>query len=281
MIRDIPLVIYSHESYHVFLRMFFDSELALHPKKIVVTSSANGLPLAMNDTRLILYDDQLAYADRLYTALSSIDHEWIFWSHEIDIPVRVNWDFLDDAFSVLRTLKAVRLNLQVSRGGSSIFRKIRGQVESKFLNEAEEGVTYLREQIVDCSLLEVDPWIYRFNVNPAIMHLPTFLSFLKLARGIGFRSIETLEIEKFFLRYRILNLYTRSPLHCGYNCSAPEYKYFHITSLGKLTTPFSYAGNIYNEKGQAMDAVLGFYGDLLRQYKNEIALDFWPNSWRS
>jgi hypothetical protein len=257
--------------------MFLETELGVHPNKFVITSSRDGIP--EQPIKVLLYQEELPYADRLFTTLSAIDSEWIMFSHEIDIPMGIDWGFLDRGLRASQELKVAKLNLQVSRGGSSLFRLSSNGLESRFLNEAEPGITYFREQIVDTSDLSHDPWIYRHNVNPSILHLPTLLEFLNRAKGTSFRKIETFEIERFFLRYRIINLFNTNPLQCGYYCCAPEYKYFHITHLGKLTRPYMHRGIAYNEGGQAMNEALNFYGKLLFRFHSQIEHDFWPEEW--
>jgi len=255
--------------------MFLNSQIHACTQLTILTSLDHLDGEVFKNHKIIHYDDRLPYADRLISAFESIEDEWILFTHEIDIPVRFDYEFLLNALSLLQELKGVRLNLQVSSGGTSVFHTENGRTKNLFINEALTGTTYLREVALDNSELAKSQQIYRYNVNPAIINVPVFKRFLEDHTGFTYRDIEHIGSERWHLRERIFNLYNIKSVQCGYFSCAPEYMFCHMTHFGMLSGIFLSGNQFVNEQGQSMDAIVNDYLALLNRFKTRIPTQFW------
>jgi hypothetical protein len=270
---NLPVVIYTHSTFRPFLNIFLDSQLGRYPNKIIM-SDIKFPRLSVDNYRSIIYDNEMEYTDRVYHCLSKIPDEWILWTHEIDIPLSVDFEFLSRGLSILKDLGGRRLNLHILKGGSSLFLKENGLLKYEFIRRAKPDVTYIREVAIDCTAGPGEEHLYRFNVNPAIIHVPTFLNFLTEFPSTSYRKIENLETERYFMRHRIFNVFNSQPLRCGHFQCVPEYKILHLTHYRALTHPTKRGNDYVNEVGYSMYDVMPEYSAILARYGSSIDRSF-------
>jgi hypothetical protein len=271
-----PLVVYSHCEFKAFLKIFIESKALGDAEIIVVNSNDKLIETAIPPAQVLSYDDSLEYSDRLFNTLRFLDSEWILFTHEIDLPLSIDFEFLNRALLRVQSLGGVRLNLQVSDSrGTTIFDCNTHSNYGQFISEAVPNTTYLREYALDEARLLVDPWLYSYNVNPSILHLPTFLKFLDYSKGLSYRAIERLDADKWHLSYRTFNLFTTDPLSCGYFRCAKEYVFCHMTHYKMLSGLFKSNNLVVNEQSQPMTHVLHGYLDTLKRYQSIIPESFW------
>ncbi len=109
----------------------------------------------------------------------------------------------------------------------------------------------------------VEKYTYVFNVNPSIWKKDSYMELLTNFQDRTYRNIEYDDVQEFCSKYRILNLYTRNVLHCGYLKCLPFYKYLHITHYQRF---LRFNESFTDEFGQSYRDAAKEYSEIVETY---------------
>jgi len=112
---------------------------------IVLTSSKPNFKCSSN-IRLLYYNEADTYGDRIRACLRQIKAEWILLTHEIDVPLTVDFDFISGMLDCVKAMGGRRFNLQVMQGGTSIFSGNARSINAEFLDQALRWTVFVRQR---------------------------------------------------------------------------------------------------------------------------------------
>jgi hypothetical protein len=258
----IPYLIYTHSEYLDVLKISADYFKNIN-NKILITDSSNIATQtdykALGFNRVLFYDDNLPYAEKLFKVFTELDFKYVLFTHEIDVLLSRDESILDKLVQWMEHKNVDRVELQINNSGGNTGDYIEILPDKNVSNWIEVRETALdsnKQYLHEHSI----PGTYRYNVNPSIWKFSSFRDLLHNLSYKTYRQIESQETEEFCKKFKIYSLYTPTPLQCGYFKCVPFYKFFHITHRGEFV---KLNDTLTTRYGQS-------YNDATADYKNII-----------
>jgi hypothetical protein len=226
----IPIIIYSHSSYSDILKIQTDyiQNLDFNNKILFINNNDENLnEIYASYDKIIFYDDKLPYASRVSECLKVCDFDYFLFSHDIDILLNVNIDFLEKLLDFIVKEQIDRVDLKYTEN-----------VFGKEIIELSNGIKLVKE------IIEKD---YIYNVNPSIWKKETLLEIMTEFKDRNYRTIEDLIVQSFCKKYKIFKINTQTFLKCGYFNCIREYMFLHIRHNGKFLPLNENFVTIYNQ----------------------------------
>lgn len=222
---DIPFVVYTHTDNLDCLDIATDYLKQFDNKILIINNTDVNLDLYKQEySQIIFYDDQMQYGGKLFNTLKHINSDYILFSHEIDILLDKDIKALNALVKYARFKNADRINLQPSGHNGPLYTKILINQQPSSWEETNDPNTddiYLSEQKGITT--------YRYNVNPTIANLKTFVTMVENFQNTSYRDMEDLPVQQYCEPLKIYNLHKNKTEECGYFKCVSEYKFFHIT----------------------------------------------------
>ena len=181
--------------------------------------------------RVIFYNGNDQYANRLLTCLEKIEDEYFLLLHDIDVLLDVEVKTIEKFYEFLKHNDFDRIDLKYSD-------KINGNLLIKVDKniDVSEWEVMLREELTDgiCLVRQTDPNNYIYNVNPSIWKKESFIKLLTNFKHKNYRTIEEMDVQIFAKQFKIFKLYSENKLDCGYFQCLNLFKFLHISHSGKL-----------------------------------------------
>ena len=175
-------IIYSHTDYLDVLKINLEFSSNLK-NKILFINSTDLYHYSEHFKRVIYYNDDLNYSQKLYICLSQIDSEYFLMMHDTDIITKIDEDVLDLFAIEMKNSNIDRIDLQ-------------------YLDKTSENIKIQNSNIE--LTLNQDPKIegsnitnYVFNVNPSIWKKSTFMNLLANFPNETYRTIENIDVQKY------------------------------------------------------------------------------------
>jgi len=235
----VPIIIYTHSSYHDILKIQTDfiKEKDFVNKVLFINNNNQNL----NDIykfydEIIFYDDGLPYAERLLECLKLYKFDYFLFSHDIDILLDVNLEFLEQI-----------LEFMIDKNFDRIDLKYTDNIIDKDIINYSDNIKLVRETN------EKD---YIYNVNPSIWKKETLIEIMDKFKDRNYRTIEDYAVQSFCKKYKIFKINTNDFLRCGYFNCIQQYKFLHISHNGKLLPLNVNFVTVYNQS----------YADISNEY---------------
>lgn len=255
---QIPFVVYSHTDSLDCLRIATDYLKDIKNKILIINHTTNNLEeITQNYQQVLFYNDDLQYGGKLYTTLSQIKSDYIFFIHEIDILLNKDIDTLNQLVQFAKINDIDRINLQPSKNNGPLYTKVS---KSSSPQDWETTTTPDTENLYISEQKGINTW--RYNVNPAITKLSTIVEMAKQFQNSCYRTIEGHDTQLFYEPLKVYNLHKHESLWCGYYLCVSEYKFFHLTHQRSFI------------KWDPSNPVTQFnqsYKDCLKEYQNIIS----------
>jgi len=209
-------VVYSHTDYLDILRIQVDHLKDLNYKTLLINKNDLDLQSLYSDfNKVIFYDDSLPYASRLL-AMESIQSEYIFLTHDIDIVIHQEEGFLEYLLSIMIQSGKDRIDVQYYN----------------FPEPSPEKYEYLGKEFM--LVKQTNPHHAIYNVNPSIWKLEALMDIMKKFNQETYRTIERFETQVYCQKYNIYKLWCQNPVEMGYFKCLEQYKFLHISHGGGL-----------------------------------------------
>jgi hypothetical protein len=235
----INYVIYGHTDYLDVLNIQTDHIKNLKNK--ILFLNKNDLELGeiySNYSRVIFYNDNKPYPQRLSECLKQIDDTHIVFIHDIDIIFNVDVDFINGLHYFLNQYDFDRIDL-----------KHTGNINKSHMYGCKQLKSYGDWSIIDTIsddisiyLIKQDnPSDYIYNVNPSIWKTQSFLEIMESFPNKDYRTIEDNEVQNFSSKYSIFKIHSKEKKECGHFDCIKEFIFFHITHNGNFVPLANYS----------------------------------------
>lgn len=194
------ILIYTHSDYFDILPIQLEYFEKLEANVYLLSNEAYSCPY-----KTILYDSAKPYASRLITGIEQINDDYIIVTHENDILIRFNEDFIKDIIRVMQDeIDSVEVKHDPRGSGA-----IPVNAETSILKKTE----------------------YFYNVQPTIWKRERLLQMLRTFPERVYRTIEHDDVQKYMAEnYRTYTLSCKNPIQSIWHKLPPEYCYLHLTS---------------------------------------------------
>lgn len=258
---DVPFVIYTHTDNLDCLEITTDYLKEFQNKILIINNTDIDLQKYKTEySEIIFYNDNLQYGGKLYSTLKNIKSDYILFSHEIDILLDKDTRVLNKLIKFAKDKNIDRINLQPSGHNGPIYIGVNKDKDPLFWLETLEinpEFLYVSEQ--------KGVTTYRYNVNPCIVKLESFVKMTERFQNTSYRDMEDLPVQQYCESLSIYNLHSEKTLECGYFKCVQEYKFFHITHHRAFVR---YDSNSPTTKfGQSYKDCLVDYQNIISKYK--------------
>jgi hypothetical protein len=258
---DVPLVVYTHTDNLDCLNIATDYLKEFDDKILIINNTDINLDQYKLEYRqIIFYEDQMQYGQKLFNTLKQINSDYILFSHEIDILLDKDIKTLNALIEYARFKNIDRINLQPSGHNGPLYTKVLKNEHPSLWEDTETFNTedlYLSEQKGITT--------YRYNVNPTIVNLKSFIDMVGNFQNTSYRDMEDLPVQQYCEALKVYNLYKNKTEECGYFKCVSEYKFFHITHHRAFVR---YDENSPSTKfGQSYKDCLVDYQNIISKYK--------------
>lgn len=265
--NSLTYVMYSHTDFLDILEIAVDYVSIIDNKVLLINHNDKNIDhLYSKFKKVLYYDDNLSYSEKLNQVLTQIDSNYILFSHEVDIVLSCDQNLLNQLVECMDQENIDRIDLQPNGGNTKLY-------YIKIIKNSPVSLWPKYENIVDphSQLNEIDYYIgvhddpktYIFNVNPSIWKISSFLELLRSFPNRTYRDIEYEDVQNYCKKFKIYNLYSKHVLHCGYLKCLPFYKYLHITHYHRL---LRFNSSFTDEFGQSYIDASQDYINIINNY---------------
>ena len=191
-------VVYTHTDYIDVATVHAD-HLKYDYNVLLINKNEMVLDIYNKFQEVIFYDDSLPYAGRLYQSLKQLDSEYIFFIHDMDIPLSMDTNMINKLAKYVEENYIERLDLQHENEPIT---------ENSIIVEAENFEKIKHTDIGKHKLSIVRSYVY--NVNPSIWYRQAFLDILSKFSNETYRTIENSRVFKYCEKYSFYKLYTNA-----------------------------------------------------------------------
>lgn len=217
--ENINYVIYSHTDYLDILKIHLDYSKFFN-KTLIINKTRDISDIIHEFDKVIYYDDTKPYAERLYTSLKEIDSEIILFTHDMDIPISYDNNFIIKLQKQMVEENIHRIDLQQDVNASK-----NESIRNDLSNVRIDELTLIKNNNINN---------YIYNVNPSLWNRRSFIEILSNYKNETYRSIELSNIQSTCLNYNIFKCHHNGSLKLGWFFVTPVYKYLHMTHSGKF-----------------------------------------------
>jgi hypothetical protein len=218
MKMECKYVFYTHTDYADIM----DVQIGMtkHIKNKYLLVNANNEEKYKDFEKVIIYNDELPYSQRLLTLLNQIDDEFILFMHDNDIFIEADDMILNKCIELMKLSNLDRVDFQI---GGPMFK------EHHTLIEIDECKKYYLSR-------NTNPNCYIYNVNPSIWRVSILKNILNTFSMHGYRDIENPEVQKYCVDndFKIYKLMGDSSMYSTPFTILPFFQFIHITHKGKL-----------------------------------------------
>lgn len=217
--KNINFVVYTHTDYMDILNINLDFSKGFKKTLVINQSELNPNIIDKFDS-VVYYDDSKQYGDRVYSSLTQLDDDYILFTHDIDIPLYYDEEFLIKLQKEMINRSIDRIDLQQD---CRVFND--PNIINRDTSIKLDNFTLIRNDSVRN---------YIYNVNPSLWCRDSFIKILEGFRGESYRSIEVSGIQKRCLDFKIYKCHHTESSKLGWFWVTPIYRYLHITHGGRL-----------------------------------------------
>lgn len=233
----VDFVVYSNTDFEDILQIQTDQLSGKGNLTLLINKSEQNLDHIYNRyDKVIFYNNNNTYPGRLKECIEQIDQKYFILIHEHDILLNVDLPIIEKFFEFIKQNDLDRIDLKQSMSLEN----------KKFIkiNNIDDFSTWIEkpsdEDFHDniYFTIQKDPDDYIYNVNPSIWKRDSILDIVSTFQHRNYRDIENIDVQHFCTKFKVLRLYSKNALNCGYYNCLNIFKFLHITHSGKLL-PFN------------------------------------------
>jgi len=250
-------VFYGHTDYMDVLEIQTDKTKNIKNKILFLNHNNNDLSgLYSEYDKVIFYDDKNSYPLRIVECLKQMTDEYIFFSHDIDVILNIDVNFINNVYKFLKDNDFDRVDLKNSAFFQSdlIYEYLDDKTWSKVKTYNNTENVFL--------LCDKNENNYIYNVNPSIWKTNTLMEIMLNFPNKNYRTIEDNDVQNFTKKYKIFKLCSNNKIECGHFNCINEYMFFHISHNGKFV-PLNGYSTVY---GQPYWSIKDEYVEIVDKY---------------
>lgn len=265
---DLTFVMYSHTEFLDMLEIASDYASGIKNKVLLINKTNENIDYILSKfDKVIYYDDNLPYTDKVADAVSKIDAKYILFTHEVDIVLNMDVNVIEKLCQFMELTNTDRIDLQPNGGNDKgIYYKIDGDVDKWGFYEGIKDPNMDLDINYNYLGLHTQIGTYVFNVNPSIWNRESYIKLFRKFTNRTYRDIEYDDVQEYCSNggLKVFNLHSTKSLLCGYMKSLSFYKYIHITHYGRL---LRFDGSFKTEFNQSYIDVANDYINIINKYK--------------
>jgi translation elongation factor EF-1beta len=128
---DLTFVMYSHTEFLDMLEIASDYASNIKNKVLLINKTNENIDFILSKfDKVIYYDDNLSYTDKVAETVSKINTKYILFTHEIDIVLNMDVNVIEKLCQFMELTNVDRIDLQPNGGNDKgIYYKIDGDVD--------------------------------------------------------------------------------------------------------------------------------------------------------
>lgn len=241
----IDYVIYSHSSFIDVLNIQIDH--LIDKGRLTLFIENNNLELGdlySKFSKVIFYEDNLSYGQKLLSCLGQIDYDYFVFVHDNDIVYHIDNKKINNFFNFLKSNNYDRIDFQLAYD---------------FNNECSHTILDNDLYFIKSSNTDTDNNGYIYNVNPSIWKRETLIKILETYGYHDYRVIENPDVQKFCTQFEIFKLFSKINYKCGYFICLDPFKFIHMTHFRKILSLSTLPKESYVDVKDVYDNIINKY----------------------
>ncbi len=235
--EKVTLLLYTHTEYSDLWPIFLDEPFPRAISRIIAMNKTKNTqqlqPYIDHGFIIHMYDDQLSYSEKIISCLKEIHTPYVWFVHDNDILQSFHQKTFDEVIHCLDEQRIDRLMF-------GIVSKEGGEIQNPLLH------------IGRVNYKTTPHFITPYDVGPSIWRVSAFARAMESVKGVGYREIESSEIQNFCKEnLNMWGFFTHPQQKSSYVIGRPfpeSFQYLHLCVRGMLLEDDKYMDQKENFK---------------------------------